>query len=100
MLDADAVTQVSLFCPFERALSSMKLSLHVQDVIVVFICKWDCEGPEGSRISEFPPTGQVHNSLRVIFVLQLPENRQVLTINTGQWGIVDRVIAISRGVLV
>ena len=106
-------TQIPLSSPFERGPSSVKSPPpHVQDALeyinvsnmrdtrmlctVILICK----GPEGLRTSEFPSTSQAHDSLRVIFLLQLLQNPQILTVNATQRGVVDRVIVISWGVLV
>lgn len=55
---------------------------------------------KGSGASQLPPTGQVHDSLRVVLFLQPLENRQVLPVNAGQRGIVNRVVVVPWGVLV
>ena len=52
----------------------------------------------GSKSSEFPPACHVHGSIRVILLLQLLENWKVLAIDTGQRGIINRVVVIPRRV--
>lgn len=67
---------------------------------MVTLYKADCREREVPRTLKLPPTGQVHDSLRVVLSLQLLENRQVLTVHAGQRGIVDRIVVVPRGVLV
>ena len=49
---------------------------------------------------EPPSTGQVHDSLGVVFLLQIPENGEILTIKLSQGSIVDREVGVQRGLLI